>query len=255
MRSLASLLVVCSAISSFALQIPRSSSPTAATATAIPSISFSSVGQVAAVQMTGTANWTYGSDQQAGTVTLQANANGQSRMLLQLTSGNRAETQNPFSDSQRQCTWSGADSVVHNSAVHRCWVDGVWFLPAITMQAGAGALDDVASTVQSSDPSRIRIHHERHVIDVDNAQTGQFIAHLSAIDLDIDSTTGQPVQLAFTEHPDNDAGIDLSVEVHYSAYNSFGGVTVPTHIQKFINHALVLDLQISNVQVQLVALQ
>lgn len=203
--------------------------------------------------MTGIANWTYGSDQQTGTVTLQANANGQSRMLLQLTSGNRIETQNPFSDSLRQCTWSGADSVVHNSAVHRCWVDGVWFLPAITMQAGAGALDDVASVGQSSDPSTIRIHRERHVIDVSSAQTGQFLAHLSAIDLDVDSATGQPVQLAFTEHPDNDGGIDLSVEVHYSAYNSFAGVTVPTHIQKFINHALVLDLQISNVQVQLAA--
>jgi hypothetical protein len=201
--------------------------------------------------MSGTANWTYGSDQQTGTVTLQANANGQSRMLLQLDSGSRIETQNPFSDSQRQCAWSGVDAVVHKSAVHHCWVDAIWFLPEITMQAGAGAADDAASVAQSTDASRIRIHRERHLVDVDSAQTGQFIAHLSAVDLDIDSATGLPVMLAFATHPDNDAGVDMAVEVRYSAYSNFSGVTVPTRIQKFINHALVLDLQISSVQVQL----
>jgi len=201
--------------------------------------------------MNGTANWTYGSDQQTGTVTLQANANGQSRMLLRLPSGSRIETQNPLSDSQRQCTWSGADAVVHSSAVHHCWIDAIWFLPAITMQTGAGASDDVPSVTQSADPSKIRIHRERHLVDVDSAQTGQFIAHLSAVDLDIDSATSLPVILAFATHPDNDAGIDLPVEIRYGAYSTFSGVTVPTHIQKFINHALVLDLQISAVQVQL----
>jgi hypothetical protein len=121
------------------------------------------------------------------------------------------------------------------------------------MQAGAGAPDDVPSVAQSANLGQVRIHRERHVVDVDSAQTGQFIAHLSAVDLDIDSSTGLPVILAFAAHPDNDAGIDMSVEVRYSAYSTFSGVTIPTHIQKFINHSLVLDLQVSNVQVQLAA--
>ena len=257
MRSFVSLLVVCSALNLFAFQISKSSGQTASAAVAtqpvLPTITFSSVGPVASVQMSGTANWTYGSDQQTGTVTLQANANGQSRMTLQLTSGTRTETQNPLSDSQRQCTWSGADAVVHSSAVHHCWIDAIWFLPPITMQTGAGASDDVPSVTQSTDASRIRIHRERHLVDVDSAQTSQFIAHLSAVDLDLDSATGLPVLLAYAAHPDNDAGIDLGVEIRYSAYGTFGGVTVPTHIQKFINHSLVLDLQISDVQMQLAA--
>jgi len=221
-----------------------------ATQPSLPAITFSSVGQVASVQMNGTANWTYGSDQQAGTVTLQANANGQSRMLLQLPTGNRIETQNPYSDSQRQCTWSGADAVVHGSAVHHCWVDAIWFLPAITMQQGAGASDDVASLGQSGSAKMIRLHRERRLVDVDSVQTGQFIAHLSAVDLDIDAATGLPALLTYVEHPDNDAGVDLPVEVRYGSYSSFSGVTVPTHIQKFINHSLVLELQISGVQIQ-----
>jgi hypothetical protein len=256
MRSFVSLVIVCSALNLFALQISKpinleTASAVTATQPALPAITFSSVGPISSVQMTGTVNWTYGSDQQTGTVTLQATANGQSRILLQLPSGSRSEVQNPFSDSQRQCTWSGADAVVHSSAVHHCWVDAIWFLPGITMQTGAGALDDVASVVQLSDASKIRIHRERHLVDVDSAQTGQFVAHLSAVDLDIDSATSLPVMLAFAIHPDNDAGIDMPVEIRYSAYSIFSGVTVPTHIQKFINHALVLDMQITAVQVQL----
>ena len=249
------MIVVCSALNLFALQIPKSSGQTASAAVAaqpaLPAITFSSVGPVASVQMTGTANWTFGSDQQTGTVTLQANANGQSRVLLQLPSGSRSEVQNPFANSHRQCTWSGADAVVHTSAVHHCWIDAIWFLPPITMQTGAGASDDVASVVQLFDTSKIRIHRERHLVDVDSAQTSQFIAHLSAVDLDLDSASGLPVLLTYAAHPDNDAGVDIGVEIHYSAYQSFSGVTVPTHIQKFINHSLVLDLQISSVQVQL----
>lgn len=257
MRSFVSLLVLFSALNSFALQIPNSSSQIAATAIttqpALPAITFSSVGPVANVQMSGTANWTYGSDQQTGTVTLQANANGQSRMLLQMPSGSRVETQNPYSESQRQCTWSGADAVVHSSAVHHCWLDAIWFLPAITMQTGAGAADDVPSVAQSTNPGQVRIHRERHLVDVDSAQTAQFIAHLSAVDLDLEAATGLPLLLAYAAHPDNDAGIDMAVEVRYGAYSTFSGVTVPTHIQKFINHSLILDLQITSVQVQLAA--
>jgi hypothetical protein len=257
MRSFVSLLVLCSALNLFALQLPKPvGSPTTASAgvatqPALPAITFSSVGPVSSIQMTGTVNWTYGSDQQTGTVTLQANANGQSRMTLGLPSGNRIETQNAFSESQRQCSWSGVDAVAHTTPAHQCWGAATWFLPQITMQAGAGATDDVASVAQTGDANIIRLHHERHVADVSDALTGQLIAHLSAVDLDINAATGLPVMLAFAAHPDNDAGVDIGVEVHYSAYSTFSGVTIPTHIQKFINHSLVLDLQIADVQVQL----
>jgi hypothetical protein len=249
-----SFLIACFALSSFALQLPKSANvATSVTQPALPAITFSGVGPVSSVQMNGTVNWSFGGDQQTGTVTLQANANGQSTIQLQLESGSRTEVQNPFSDSLKQCSWSGADAVAHKSPAHQCWLDAVWFLPQITMQTGAGAPDDVASSLQPTSANTVRLHHERNVFDVDSARTGQFIAHLSAVDLDVDSTTGLPVQMEFAAHPDNDAGIDLPVEVHYSAYSSFSGVTVPTHIQKFINHALVLDLQISGVQVQLAA--
>jgi hypothetical protein len=257
MRPFVSVLVLCSALNLFAFQLPKSisgattASAGVATQTSLPAITFSSVGSVSSIQMTGTANWTYGSDQQTGTVTLQANANGQSRMLLGLPSGNRIETQNAFSESQRQCSWSGIDAVVHTTATHQCWSAATWFLPQITMQTGAGATDDVASVVQTGNLDIIRLHHERHVADVADTATGQLVAHLSAVDLDINAATGLPVMMAFAAHPDDDAGVDIGVVVKYSAYSTFSGVTIPTHIQKFVNHSLVLDLQIADAQVQL----
>lgn len=256
MRPFGSLAVVCFALNLFAFQVAKSvnlatASAAVATQPALPAITFSSVGLVASVHMSGTANWTYGSDQQTGTVTLQAKANGQSRMLLQLSSAPRLETQNAFSDSTRQCTWSGIDAVVHTSAPHHCWTDTVWFLPQMTMQLGGGAPDDSASATVAPDGKTVRIHHERRPVDVRDNGTAKLLTHLSAVDLDIDAASGLPLALNFATHPDNDAGTDIPVKVQFSDYRSISGVTIPFHIQKFINDSLVLDLQISNVQVQL----
>src|SRR5438552_2476593 len=86
----------------------------------LPSITFSSTGPVSNVQMTGTANWTYGSDQRSGTILLQASAAGQSRMEFQVATGTRVETQNPFTDAARQRTWTGFDGIVHTNAPLHC---------------------------------------------------------------------------------------------------------------------------------------
>jgi hypothetical protein len=215
----------------------------------IPAITFSNAGPVSTVQMTGTASWSYGSDQKSGSVLLQANANGQSRMEFQTSAGTRIETQNPFTDPQRQCAWTGFDGAAHRSAEHHCWIDTVWFLPQMTMQPGAGAPDDSATATAASEGKTVRIHHERHPAGVRDNHTAQILAHLSAVDLDVDTTSGLPIALIFAAHPDNDAGTDIPVQVQFSDYRSVNGVTIPFHIQKFINHALVFDLQISTVQV------
>jgi hypothetical protein len=250
MRSLKTLAAILSAVSAFALQLPKSPSIATGTVQTVPSITFSSIGTVGSLQMNGTATWSYGSDQETGTVRLLPNANGQSTMTLQLDSGVRVETQNAFSEAHRQCGWTGPDAVSRSAPLHQCWLDTIWFLPQITMQTGVGTADDVVSVVPSVLQNAVRIHHERHPLSAEIVGPGELFAHLSAVDLDIDSTTHLPIQLSFATHPDSNADVDLPVEVHYSAYNTFGGVTVPTHIQKFINHTLVLDLQITDVQVQ-----
>jgi hypothetical protein len=210
---------------------------------------FSSGGFVSSVVMTGNVTWHYGSDEQAGTATLQANANGQSRVELQLTRGTRIETQNPFADAERACTWTSYDGVLHPVAWHNCWLGTIWFLPQITLQPGAGSPDAIATQITASDGTNL-LHCERHPTGVKNQKSAELLARISASDLQIDPRTGQPLVLFFNSHPDNDAATNIATEVHFSDYRNVQGVSIPFHIQKFVNHSLILDFRIATVTLQ-----
>jgi hypothetical protein len=216
----------------------------------VPAITFSSVGFVKSVEMAGTAMWHYGSDEQTGRVALTAFANGQSQMTLHLSRGTRIETQNTFTDADRTCTWTGFDGIAHNVSPHNCWLSTVWFLPQITLQAGAGAPDGFISFAATSDSNTIILHSVRRMTAVRDSKTTDLVVSLSSVDLGIDYASGLPQWLLFNIHPDNDGGTNLPVEVDFSDYRTTNGITVPFHIQKLINHTLVLDLQISTVQTQ-----
>jgi len=70
------------------------------------------------------------------------------------------------------------------------------------------------------------------------------LQHLSQVDVFLDSPTQLPVALAFNQHPDNDAGLDIPAEVRFSDYRAVNGVQVPFRIQKYLNNSLILDIQI-----------
>jgi hypothetical protein len=214
-----------------------------------PIITFSST-VVHSIVMTGNATWTSGSDQESGSATLTGYSTGQSSIELQLSGGTRGETQNAFTDADRTCTWTGTDGVTHNVALHNCWLSTVWFLPQITMQPGVAAPDDVSSSAPASNGKTVIVHHERHPVAVRDTKTAAMLANVSKVDLGVDASSHLPQWLLFQLHPDNDAGVNLQVEVDFSDYRTVNGITVPFHIQKFINHTLVLDLQIASVQVQ-----
>jgi len=199
------------------------------------------------IQATGNVTWTYGSDQQTGTVTLQASANGQSQIQLTLPAGTWTETQSTATGFEGNCTWTGFDGVVHSRQSFNCWRGTVWFLPQITSQAGPGWADNVC-TFASSTAGGGTFHCERHPQGKMSAKTALLLAKISAYDLKVDSL-GQPQALVFNDHPDNDSTVDIPTEIDFADYRPASGALIPFHIQKFINHGLVLDLQITNVQI------
>ncbi len=246
-----SLLVVSSALNLFPLQVSNSSNLARASAatntqSTIPPVAFSSV-LVSTLQLTGTATRTYGSDKQTGTVTLQASANGQSRMELDLGSGTLVETQSGSTPYEGQCSQIGIDGVAHESAVHNCWRGTVWFLPQMVLQPGAGWADSIASAAVANDGTA-EIHYFRRPPGTMSDETASVIALFSAFDLSMDAA-GHPVILKFNAHPDDDSSTDIPTEIHFSDYRLVNGVTVPFHIQKFIDNGLVLDLEITGVQI------
>jgi hypothetical protein len=77
-------------------------------------------------------------------------------------------------------------------------------------------------------------------------QQSQLMTHLSQIDIFLDPQTFMPVAFDFNIHPDNNANLDIPVEVQFSNYAQSGGVWVPNTVQEFINSSLALTLQVQS---------
>lgn len=199
------------------------------------------------VTLSGSVRRIAGSDEQSGTATLKALSSGAARADLSLSSGTMSEI---FDMSSGELTgaWSGPDRALHTTPYHNLLSEPAWFFPTFAISrrlstgyfvTDVGPVTDTGGTVQ-------------HISVYQNPPVQSFagripFAHLSQIDFFIDSSTLLPVAISFNIHPDNDALLDIPVEIRFSDYRSVSGAQVPFHIQKFINGSLLLDIQIQNV--------
>jgi hypothetical protein len=72
-------------------------------------------------------------------------------------------------------------------------------------------------------------------------------AHLTTLDIEFNPTTFLPDSISYAIHPDANAYIDIPVQVEFSNYQTVQGVSVPFHIQRYVNGVLFLDITISRV--------
>jgi len=198
------------------------------------------------VTLSGSAHYIAGSDDETGTATLKAIA-GASRIDLNLSSGPRTEIQG----SSGGCpagTWSGPDGVAHAMAFHNLLTDPAWFFPAFPITHGLSS-GYVATYVglETRDGQAVEHLTISQTSAVQTPSGAPTMAHLSQMDFFLDSTTFLPAAVTFNIHPDNDAGLDIPIEVRFSNYRAVNGVQVPFHVQKFLNNGLVLDLQFQTV--------
>lgn len=199
------------------------------------------------VTLTGTARRIAGSDDETGTAVLKALASGASRMDLNLSSGPRSEIRNstaiPYTGS-----WSGQDGVSHAIADHNLWTEPAWFSPAITIARALSTSGFVATYIGHETRDSIAVER----ISVSQNASGKpktvaLLKRLSQIEMYLDSSTLLPVALTFNIHPDDNALLDLPVEVRFSDYRLANGAQTPFHLQKFLNNSLTLDLQFQSV--------
>jgi hypothetical protein len=57
------------------------------------------------------------------------------------------------------------------------------------------------------------------------------------------------VAVDFEVHPDNDATLNLQVEIQFSDYRDVNGFKVPFHLQRFLQRDLVLDISLTTAAV------
>jgi hypothetical protein len=196
---------------------------------------------VSDVTLTGTVTW-YGGGTDTGTATLRALGTGESRMDLALTAGTRTEIRDAQTGVQLG-RWIAPNNASGNFAYHNCWTDAVWFFPVLgSLAAGPNVvLSYVGPTTWNGESVQ---HIQSHY------QPNQFTfalspQQLSTMDFYLDATTFRPAAVTFNAHPDNNAATNLLVEVDFSNYQTVSGVVVPTHIQKYQQGHLMVDIVVT----------
>jgi hypothetical protein len=202
------------------------------------------------VTLTGSVRRIAGSDDESGTATLKALSTGSARVDLSLSSGPSSELQN-VSAAQPSGNWSGPDGVAHPIPFHNLLSEPAWFFPAfaISRRLSTGyVVTDLGSET----------HNGRQVEHISVSQnppypfpatSGPSFQHLTQLDFYLDSVTFLPDAITYNIHSDNNALLDIPVEINFSDYRSVSGAQVPFHIQKFLNNSLFLDLQVQNVAI------
>ena len=197
------------------------------------------------VTLSGTAHYTVGPDDETGTATLKAIVTGASRIDLMLPSGPRIEVRN-LGANVPVGTWSGPDGVDHAIPYHNLLNEPSWFSPVASISRLLASPESAASFVSTETIDSQSVQHisvtQQAPQSVASAEPS-FLPHLTQIDFYLDSATSLPAAITFDIHPDNDALIDIPIEVRFSDYRPVNGTQIPFHVQKFLNHGLILDLQ------------
>jgi hypothetical protein len=206
--------------------------------------------QVSDITLTGTATRRAGSDTQSGTVTLKAVGASSSRIDLSLSDGTFSEIRSsPNGAPQGQ--WLAPSGSYNNMAMHNCFTDAAWFFPALTVLSQTSNPNLSITYVGQQTKSGISVQHLQFALSsgMQVPDSGDPLVTLSFTDVYLDSSSLLPVAIAFNTHPDNNALVNIPVEIDFSNYQAVNGVQIPFHIQKFLNGSLLLDMTIQSASV------
>jgi hypothetical protein len=192
------------------------------------------------VTLTGNVTWN-GTD--TGTLTLRALGLNESRMDLALSDGTLTEIR----DSQTGAPlgqWISQNNSSGYFASQNCWTDSAWFFPVLSSLSVGPTT--VLSYIGKETRNGVTVQHIQSYQFISGTFFGPTPQQLSTIDFFLDATTFLPTAVAFNVHPDDDMGTNLAVEIDYSEYQKFNGISVPTHIQKLQQGNPLIDITITD---------
>ena len=132
-------------------------------------------------------------------------------------------------------------------AFHNLLTEPAWFSPAIAITRALSTSGYVATYIGQETRDSATIQHVVLSQSSASADVPPLLQHLSQIDLYLNSSTLFPAAMTFAIHPDNNALLDIPVEVRFSDYRAVNAAQAPFHVQQFINNTLFLDLQFQSV--------
>ena len=198
------------------------------------------------VTLTGTIEEIGGSENEEGTVSYKG-LSASYRLDMTFRDGTLSEIVSPPVNGVHSGSWVGLDGVSHIMALHNLFVDPGW-APVLTFGNLLSSTASVFTFVGHETRNGADVFHLSAYQLSPNASNDEAVLmkHLTQVDVYLDATTLLPVSYVYNSHPDNDALVDIPVEVRYSNYQNVEGTEVPFHLQKFINNTLAFDLQVQN---------
>jgi len=199
---------------------------------------------VSDMTLTGNATWTVG-DPETGTVALRALGSGESRVDLTLSGGTRTEIRDA-SAGVPQGKWTAQDGTSGMFASHNTLTDAVWFFPALGSLAAGPNI--VLTYIGQESRNGQSVQHLRSSVfqPAPAVGAGPTEQQLSTMDFYLDAATLLPAAEVFNSHPDNDATVDIAVEIDYSDYQPIAGTQVPMHIQRSMSGSPILDITVTS---------
>lgn len=199
------------------------------------------------VTLSGTVRRIAGSDDESGTVVVKALAGTGTRIDLTLTSGPRSEIRN-IAGAPPIGSWSGPDGTSHSIPYHNLLTDEGLF-PAFALANFAATQNATITYIGSETKNGTAVIHitASQQFSQPPADSAPLLQHLTQTEIFLDASTYLPVAFTFLIHPDNNALIDIPVEIDFSNYTAVNGSQAPFHVQKYINNSLALDLQFESV--------
>jgi hypothetical protein len=206
--------------------------------------SMTGLSSISDVTVTGTARHIAGSDDESGSVVIKALATGQSRIDCTFPSGQSSEIRAADSNGKQAGAWIGTEGTSHAMASHNVMTPSAWFLPALALEGIVSSKNHTVSSVGPEIKDGVSVNHLTIIQPfIDGpADTAAMMEHLTQTDVFLDATTRLLVALDFNIHPDNNALLDIPVEIRYSDYRAVNGAQIPFHVEKYLNNTLILDL-------------
>lgn len=144
-------------------------------------------------------------------------------------------------DDHSGCQQTGTDGVLHQRAIHNCFLAANPLFPLVTLSSH---LSDSTISFQDKGGSSIQVSFP--LADADPGAL-PLLKHLSMMLITFDPQTHLPVTVDYSEHPEKSAKADISAEIQYSDYRSVSGAMIPYSIQKYLNGTLVFEIHADKV--------
>lgn len=198
------------------------------------------------LQGTGTSNLAAKSE--TGSISILCSVNGYGQLQFQTPNAPRTETYQLTNGTARG-SWTGSDGTQHTVANHNLLTGEQWFCPAVLLSRLVKATNTSLQFVGIESRNGQSLEHflvTRSISGLPLSKQSALLTHLTELNIFLDVQTLHPAILAFNAHPDNNASIDIPIEIRFENYIQSAGIWYPSRIEKHINNSLVLGLDVQS---------